>query len=79
MTLDFSFDHTDEHPLEVFEDIFANYELRKYGLRLLSFWTHIVESFLFPLTVLCVLRSIIIYVFSAGKTEAVDASRSFQR
>uniref|UniRef100_A0AAV2JWH5 Myosin motor domain-containing protein n=1 Tax=Knipowitschia caucasica TaxID=637954 RepID=A0AAV2JWH5_KNICA len=28
-TLDFSFDRSDEHPLEVFEDIFANYEKRK--------------------------------------------------
>ncbi|KAM9844841.1 unconventional myosin-IXb isoform 2-T3 [Aulostomus maculatus] len=28
-TLDFSFDHSDEHPLDVFEDIFANYEKRK--------------------------------------------------
>ncbi|XP_047446077.1 unconventional myosin-IXb isoform X2 [Mugil cephalus] len=27
--LDFSFDRSDEHPLEVFEDIFANYEQRK--------------------------------------------------
>ena len=29
MTLDFSFDHSDEQPLEVFEDIFDNYEQRK--------------------------------------------------
>ncbi|XP_039999529.1 unconventional myosin-IXb isoform X2 [Xiphias gladius] len=29
MTLDFSFDCSDEHPLDVFEDIFANYETRK--------------------------------------------------
>ncbi|KAM4605669.1 unconventional myosin-IXb isoform 2-T3 [Polymixia lowei] len=29
MTLDFSFDRSDEHPLDVFEDIFANYEKRK--------------------------------------------------
>ncbi|XP_071346330.1 unconventional myosin-IXb isoform X2 [Trachinotus anak] len=29
LTLDFSFDHSDEHPLDVFEDIFANYEKRK--------------------------------------------------
>ncbi|XP_061587393.1 unconventional myosin-IXb-like [Cololabis saira] len=29
MTLDFSFDHAEEHPLDVFEDIFANYERRK--------------------------------------------------
>ncbi|CAL8279415.1 unnamed protein product [Lota lota] len=29
MTLDFSFDRSDEQPLEVFEDIFANYEQRK--------------------------------------------------
>uniref|UniRef100_A0A672ZPJ9 Myosin IXb n=1 Tax=Sphaeramia orbicularis TaxID=375764 RepID=A0A672ZPJ9_9TELE len=28
-TLDFSFDRSDEHPLEVFEDIFASYEKRK--------------------------------------------------
>lgn len=28
-TLDFSFDRSDEHPLDVFEDIFANYEKRK--------------------------------------------------
>ncbi|XP_055008136.1 unconventional myosin-IXb isoform X2 [Boleophthalmus pectinirostris] len=28
-TLDFSFDRSDEHPLEVFEDIFANFEKRK--------------------------------------------------
>ncbi|CAL8344099.1 unnamed protein product [Merluccius merluccius] len=28
-SLDFSFDRSDEHPLEVFEDIFANYEKRK--------------------------------------------------
>ncbi|XP_034065600.1 unconventional myosin-IXb isoform X1 [Gymnodraco acuticeps] len=29
LTLDFSFDRSDEHPLDVFEDIFANYEKRK--------------------------------------------------
>ncbi|XP_070700770.1 unconventional myosin-IXb [Pempheris klunzingeri] len=29
LTLDFSFDHPDELPLDVFEDIFANYEKRK--------------------------------------------------
>nr|XP_020447008.1 unconventional myosin-IXb-like isoform X2 [Monopterus albus] len=29
MTLDFSFDHSDEHPLDLFEDIFDNYEMRK--------------------------------------------------
>ncbi|KAM6918696.1 unconventional myosin-IXb-like [Xenentodon cancila] len=29
MTLDFSFDHADEHPLDMLEDIFANYECRK--------------------------------------------------
>ncbi|XP_023281158.1 unconventional myosin-IXb-like isoform X1 [Seriola lalandi dorsalis] len=29
LTLDFSFDHSDDHPLDVFEDIFANYEKRK--------------------------------------------------
>ncbi|XP_033506552.2 unconventional myosin-IXb isoform X1 [Epinephelus lanceolatus] len=29
MTLDFSFDRSDEHPLDVFEDIFVNYEKRK--------------------------------------------------
>ncbi|XP_053185774.1 unconventional myosin-IXb-like [Scomber japonicus] len=29
MSLDFSFDHSDEHPLDVFEDIFANFEKRK--------------------------------------------------
>ncbi|XP_068426009.1 unconventional myosin-IXb isoform X2 [Clinocottus analis] len=29
LTLDFSFDRSDEHPLEVFEDIFVNYEKRK--------------------------------------------------
>lgn len=29
MTLDFSFDRSDEHPFEVFEDIFVNYEKRK--------------------------------------------------
>ncbi|XP_040910848.1 unconventional myosin-IXb isoform X2 [Toxotes jaculatrix] len=29
MTLDFSFDRSDELPLDVFEDIFANYEMRK--------------------------------------------------
>ncbi|CAN9503460.1 unnamed protein product [Ophioblennius macclurei] len=28
-TLDFSFDRSDEHPLDVFEDIFDNYEKRK--------------------------------------------------
>ncbi|XP_029970832.1 unconventional myosin-IXb-like isoform X2 [Salarias fasciatus] len=28
-TLDFSFDRSDEHPIDVFEDIFANYEKRK--------------------------------------------------
>ncbi|XP_054618335.1 unconventional myosin-IXb isoform X2 [Dunckerocampus dactyliophorus] len=28
-TLDFSFDRSDEHPLDVFEDIFANFEKRK--------------------------------------------------
>ncbi|KAK1879442.1 Unconventional myosin-IXb [Dissostichus eleginoides] len=29
LTLDFSFDRSDEHPLDVFEDIFVNYEKRK--------------------------------------------------
>ncbi|XP_058504167.1 unconventional myosin-IXb isoform X3 [Solea solea] len=29
LTLDFSFDRSDEHPLDVFEDIFASYELKK--------------------------------------------------
>lgn len=29
MSLDFSFDRSDELPLDVFEDIFANYEKRK--------------------------------------------------
>ncbi|XP_028328146.1 unconventional myosin-IXb isoform X2 [Gouania willdenowi] len=29
LTLDFSFDRSDEHPLDAFEDIFANYEKRK--------------------------------------------------
>ncbi|XP_069013900.1 unconventional myosin-IXb isoform X2 [Embiotoca jacksoni] len=29
LTLDFSFDRSDEHPLDVFEDIFANYEQTK--------------------------------------------------
>ncbi|XP_042284922.1 unconventional myosin-IXb isoform X1 [Thunnus maccoyii] len=29
MTLDFSFDRSDEHPLDVFEDIFTNFEKRK--------------------------------------------------
>ncbi|XP_056148607.1 unconventional myosin-IXb isoform X2 [Lampris incognitus] len=29
LTLDFSFDRSDEHPLDVFEDIFANYEKGK--------------------------------------------------
>ncbi|XP_041804694.1 unconventional myosin-IXb isoform X2 [Chelmon rostratus] len=29
LTLDFSFDRSDEQPLDVFEDIFANYEKRK--------------------------------------------------
>ncbi|XP_016897954.1 unconventional myosin-IXb isoform X3 [Cynoglossus semilaevis] len=29
LTLDFSFDRSDEHPLDVFEDIFASYERRK--------------------------------------------------
>ncbi|KAM3866271.1 unconventional myosin-IXb [Diretmus argenteus] len=29
LSLDFSFDRSDEHPLDVFEDIFANYEKRK--------------------------------------------------
>ncbi|KAF0046747.1 hypothetical protein F2P81_000380 [Scophthalmus maximus] len=29
ITLDFSFDRSDEHPLDVFEDIFASYENRK--------------------------------------------------
>lgn len=29
MSLDFSFDRSDELPLDVFEDIFANYENRK--------------------------------------------------
>lgn len=29
LTLDFSFDRSDEHPLDVFEDIFASYEMRK--------------------------------------------------
>ncbi len=29
LTLDFSFDRSDEMPLDVFEDIFANYEKRK--------------------------------------------------
>ncbi|XP_029380003.1 unconventional myosin-IXb isoform X2 [Echeneis naucrates] len=29
MSLDFSFDHSDEHPIDVFEDIFANYEKGK--------------------------------------------------
>ncbi|XP_029929747.1 unconventional myosin-IXb isoform X2 [Myripristis murdjan] len=29
LTLDFSFDRSDEHPVDVFEDIFANYEKRK--------------------------------------------------
>ncbi|XP_026169113.1 unconventional myosin-IXb isoform X2 [Mastacembelus armatus] len=29
MTLDFSFDRSDEDPLDVFEDIFTNYEMRK--------------------------------------------------
>uniref|UniRef100_A0A665TPJ3 Myosin IXb n=1 Tax=Echeneis naucrates TaxID=173247 RepID=A0A665TPJ3_ECHNA len=28
-SLDFSFDHSDEHPIDVFEDIFANYEKGK--------------------------------------------------
>nr|XP_057922694.1 unconventional myosin-IXb [Doryrhamphus excisus] len=28
-TLDFSFDRSDEHPLDIFEDIFANFEKRK--------------------------------------------------
>lgn len=27
--LEFSFDHPDENPLDVFEDIFANFEMRK--------------------------------------------------
>lgn len=29
LPLDFSFDRSDELPLDVFEDIFANYEKRK--------------------------------------------------
>nr|XP_019965984.1 PREDICTED: unconventional myosin-IXb-like isoform X3 [Paralichthys olivaceus] len=29
LTLDFSFDRSDEHPLDVFEDIFTSYEMRK--------------------------------------------------
>ncbi|XP_063742603.1 unconventional myosin-IXb isoform X2 [Eleginops maclovinus] len=29
LTLDFSFDRSDEHPLDVFEDIFVNFEKRK--------------------------------------------------
>lgn len=29
LTLDFSFDHSDDVPLDVFEDIFANYENKK--------------------------------------------------
>lgn len=29
LTLDFSFDRSDELPLDVFEDIFANYENKK--------------------------------------------------
>lgn len=29
LTLDFSFDRSDELPLDVFEDIFANYEKKK--------------------------------------------------
>ncbi|XP_060939757.1 unconventional myosin-IXb isoform X2 [Limanda limanda] len=29
ITLDFSFDRSDEHPLDVFEDIFISYEMRK--------------------------------------------------
>ncbi|XP_031720850.1 unconventional myosin-IXb isoform X2 [Anarrhichthys ocellatus] len=29
LTLDFSFDRSDEHPLDAFEDIFVNYEKRK--------------------------------------------------
>ncbi|XP_062259961.1 unconventional myosin-IXb isoform X1 [Platichthys flesus] len=29
ITLDFSFDRSDEHPLDVFEDIFTSYEMRK--------------------------------------------------